>query len=185
MIIRGLFGRTDRTGPRTPLPVVAGQSKVVCTARTDEPRGAVSLRPALPGAAPSTRRAPVGGPVAQCGREVGAATRARGRDQGNRMVTSRDGVPRLPPGRGRRARHAGAGHGQQPTRMSRLGTVVPRSHRGPPSPPARAGRALPLPLPLPLHCVPLALWQVGLGSRLVVRSDREIETSRTACGSRG
>ena len=125
---------------------VAGQSKL-CTA----PYGRAarccvppSRSPRQPAQHTQWRRVPV---AQWCDREVGAATRARGRDQGNRKVTSRDGVPRLP-------RQAGDERGT-PARATanrmwpRLGTPRP-IRSGVPSTPARPGRAL------PLQCVPLA-----------------------------
>lgn len=87
----------------------------------------------------------------------GPATRARGRDQGNRMVTSRDGVPRQP-GRGRTdgrtsvARPVARRRGPRPRANTMASAARARqSSRYSDALGGRwPGRAL------PLHCVPLA-----------------------------
>ena len=126
--VRGRASRSD----------VAGQSKL-CTARTDAPRGAC-VPPSRP---PKHAEAQSAG---------GTVVRQGGGGRHPRMVTSRDGVPRLP-GRGR-ARHAGAGHAQQEYRMASAGSVRSNRNRGPrlPGPGVRC-------LCVVFH------WQVGLGSR--------------------
>lgn len=97
------------------------------------------------------RRAP--GQWHKCGREVGPPTRARGRDQGNRMVTSRDGAPRQP-GRGRTS--VARRRGPRPTRWPRL--LVLGSRHGTPTHSGPAGPGV--------RCLCTVFhWQVGLGSR--------------------
>ena len=120
--VRGRASRSD----------VAGQSKL-CTARTDEPRGAC-VPPSRP---PKHAEAQSAG---------GTVVRQGGGGRHPRMVTSRDGVPRQP----RQGTSAARRRGPRPTGiqdgLGRLGTVQSQSG----SPPPRPGRAL------PLRCVPLA-----------------------------